>query len=435
MSVTKASLLQNVFTEADTPQELQRFLTSTLDINSVGEFVEYVVRDNYQEEWRNVVTGAFPLRAAVAAAEATEHAPAVLAVTAFTDISQRKLVAKMRLTYKVALGAEREEEDTKKKAREDQVAEDMEKPLDPDLKRQVAGLWTHDWQPIGSMKAAPKFSNRVVREFRALCVTNHTIEKAVTLLQAKQIVEPERLPVVPGSALVYEHTKPQTRQIHTLLEYFAALRLIMHTYAYAGGHRVESRIVPGTQVVFFPLGTAIEYHDTALHKTLEIAIPEHTKLRWVRYRDQRTRDEMAQFINEGMPGGEAILKALEKHKHLWDMEDKTVAADTSTSRQIVDGESHRSPSHQDHQPPKKAKGGGKAGGANELAGIKTSQRDSSKRLICGPFNGKRGCSKKEGQCPKRARHACNIIAPDGKVCEGRYGNPNHNAFSCPHAGR
>ena len=60
-----------------------------------------------------------------------------------------------------------------------------------------------------------------------------------------------------------------------------------------------------------PLGTAIEYHDTALHKTLEIAIPEHTKLRWVRCRDQRTRDEMAQFINEGMPGGEAIMKAVE----------------------------------------------------------------------------------------------------------------------------
>ena len=103
-----------------------------------------------------------------------------------------------------------------------------------------------------------------------------------------------------SSALVYEHTKPQTRQIHTLLEYFAALRLIMHTYAYGGGHRVESKLFPGTHVVF-PFGTALEYHDIALHKTLEIAIPEHARLRWVRYRDQRTRDEMAQLINEGMP--------------------------------------------------------------------------------------------------------------------------------------
>ena len=256
MALSKANALQNVFREAETPQELQDFLENTLDITSVGDFVEYVVRANYQEEWRNLVAGAFPVRPRVEAVEATEDAPATPAVNAFTDIDQRKLVAKMRNTYKVALGAEKEEEDTKKKAREDQVAEDMEKPLDPDLKRQVASLWTHDWQPISSMKAAPKFANRVIREFRALCVTNHTVEKAVTLLQAKRIVEPERLPVIPGltgsSALIYEHDKPQTRQIHTLLEYFAALRLIMHTYAYAGGHRVESKIRPGTHVVFFP---------------------------------------------------------------------------------------------------------------------------------------------------------------------------------------
>ena len=315
MAMAKVNALQNVFREAETPQELQDFLENTLGIMCVGDFVEYVVRANYQEEWRTIVTGAFPLRAKVEAVAAAQLAAATPEIIAFTDIDQRKLVAKMRNTYKVAIGAEKEEEEMKKKARDDQVAEDMEKPLDPDLKRQVASLWTHDWQPISSMKAAPKFANRVIREFRALCVTNHTVEKAVTLLQAKRIVEPERLPVIPGltgsSALIYEHDKPQTRQIHTLLEYFAALRLIMHTYAYAGGHRVESRIKPGTHVVFFPLGTAIEYHDTALHKTLEIAIPEHTKLRWVRYRDQRTRDEMAQLINEGMPGGEAILKALE----------------------------------------------------------------------------------------------------------------------------
>ena len=52
--------------------------------------------------------------------------PAVPAVLAFTDIDQRKLIAKMRATYKVALGAENDEEDTKKKAKADQVAEDME---------------------------------------------------------------------------------------------------------------------------------------------------------------------------------------------------------------------------------------------------------------------------------------------------------------------
>ena len=64
-----------------------------------------------------------------------------------------------------------------------------------------------------------------------------------------------------------------------------------------------------------------------------------------------------------------------------------------------------------------------------------SQKDSSGRQVCGAFNSKRGCTKKEASCPKRQRHTCNVIAPDGKVCEGRYDNPNHSAFSCPHLAR
>ena len=228
----------------------------------------------------------------------------------------------------------------------------------------------------------------------------------MTLLQAKRVVEPERLPVIPGSsALVYEHTKPQTRQISTLLEYFAALRLIMHTYAYGGGHSVESRLYPGTQVVFFPFGTALEYHDTALHKTLEIAIPEHAKMRWVRTRDQRTRDEMAQLINEGMPGGEAIVTAMEKYKHLWDMEDKTVAADTSTSLMMSDGERHRSPSRTPRaRTSRKGKGGDNATQAVSIRGNRQAQRDSNKRTICGQFNGRKGCTKTEGLPQKAKAH-------------------------------
>ena len=164
---------------------------------------------------------------------------------------------------------------------------------------------------------------------------------------------------------------------------------------------MESRLFPGTHVVFFPFGTALEYHDVALHKTLEIAIPEHAKLRWVRYRDQRTRDEMAQLINEGMPGGEAIVKAMEKHKHLWDMEDKTIAAETSTSLRIVDGDGRRSPSRTPRdRHARKGKGGGKAGDLPSLSGVRLGQRDSNKRQICGAYNSRRGCTKKEGVSPR-----------------------------------
>ena len=71
---------------------------------------------------------------------------------------------------------------------------------------------------------------------------------------------------------------------YTLLEYFAALRLIMGTYAYCGGHTVTSKR-SGNRVTFFTWGATLGYADTALHKTLEIAIPEHAKLAWIRKRD------------------------------------------------------------------------------------------------------------------------------------------------------
>ena len=116
----------------------------------------------------------------------------------------------------------------------------------------------------------------------------HTVEKAVTLLQTKRPSEPERLPV-PGTSsgtaqLVYEHTRPIARDVNTLLGYVSALRLICGTYAYCGSHVVDSKVSPGTPVIFFDYGTVLAYADDAMHKTLEIAIPEGAKLRWLRAR-------------------------------------------------------------------------------------------------------------------------------------------------------
>ena len=142
------------------------------------------------------------------------------------------------------------------------------------------------------MKPAPKLRNRVVREFQGACMSNHVVEKCVTSLQAKKPVEPDRLPVGPpgeGAALIYEKEKPQVRRVSTVLEYFAALRLLMGTYAYCGTDLVPSQAKPGTMVEYFPWEVAHGYADDALHKCLEVAIPEHAKLRWLRLRDERAR--------------------------------------------------------------------------------------------------------------------------------------------------
>ena len=251
--------LQAVFEKAGTPQDLQIYLTDTLKLASISDLVGYTEREHYEREWRELIVGVFPVvaaREARAAVPASEGVAAQLgepAVSGFTAAEQRLLVSRMRTTYRIAMGAEHDEEEEKKAAKQDAYQADMEKPLDPETRKRLRKQWQdlHAWQPVASMKAAPKLRNRVVREFLGKCVTNHTVEKCVTSLQAKRPVEPERLPIGPtnaDAALIYEREKPQTRTVATLLDYLSCLRLLMGTYAYCGSHWVDSKVEKGTKV-------------------------------------------------------------------------------------------------------------------------------------------------------------------------------------------
>ena len=143
-------------------------------------------------------------------------------------------------------------------------------------------------------------------------------------------------------------------------------------------------------------------------------------------RDEKTRATMAHLINEGYPGGEAIETAMVKHAHFWDMEDKTVAADTSSSlASIRDAEAMGSHDQapRGHKRPAETKGA-----KGNSAGMKFAQVDAKRVRICGAWNGKKGCRE---TCPRGQRHCCNIVAPDGKACEGRLGPRNHKGINCP----
>ena len=446
MALETVTTLQAVFEKADTPANLKHWLLEVLEIKRIADLVSYVQKSTYEKEWLDMVCGAFPVveaREARQATEATEGVaaqPARPAVEGLSEHKQRILVARMRQTYKIALGVEQAQEDDVKKAKEDTYQADMEQPLDPETRKRLRTSWSgiHPWNPVPSMKAGPKFRNRVVREFLGACVTNHPVEKAVSSLQVKRPMEPERLPIGPASAvatLIYEREKPQTRTVSTLLEYFSCLRLIMGTYAYCGTHQVESKVAPGTRVVFFPWENALGYADDSMNKVLEISIPEADKLRWIRKRDEKTRATMAHLINEGYPGGEAIEAAVAQHAHYWDMEDRTVAADTeSTLAALRDAEAAgsyvKAPRNQAPRGQKRQQPEGKGNPGRKE--VKLAREDSKRRKICGPWNGKKGCWE---PCRNREQHVCNVIAADGKACAGRFGKPGHNALQCPIAKR
>ena len=124
-----------VFEKAETPEVLQIYITRTLKVANVQEFIGYVIRRDYEAEWKGIVEGAFPLREAKAAGEGSE------AADAFTVKDQRIMISKIRTTYRIAMGAEEEDEGIKAKQRDDELTADLEKPLDQALKEQLVHNW------------------------------------------------------------------------------------------------------------------------------------------------------------------------------------------------------------------------------------------------------------------------------------------------------
>ena len=220
--------------------------------------------------------------------------------------------------------------------------------------------------------------------------------------------------------LIYERERPQTRTVNTVLEYIAALRLLMGVYAFCGTDMVQSRAALGSMVEFFGWEIALGYADNALHKVLEVAIAESQKLGWLRRRDERTRAKMAHYINEGMPGGEALQLAWNENLYFWDMEDRLTLVET---REEAPASRKRGRSRSKPRPAPSAQ---KA--PFNPHGARMSNNDNNRQPICGAYNSKQGC---KAPCRKGKRHVCSIIKPNGKVCEAK----DHSAWTCPHVAR
>ena len=121
---------------------------------------------------------------------------------------------------------------------------------------------------------------------------------------------------------------------------------------------------------------------------------------------------------------------MSKHAHYWDMEDRPVAADTSSTLASMQDAQAAGSYGQEPRGQKRAAHHMEADGKN-IGGKgqgKPVARDQHHNLICASFNGRKGC---KIPCPQGHRHTCNVMAPDGKACEGRYGHPNHSAAKCP----
>ena len=300
-----------LWTDAQVPDPMMRYLGLTCGLDSVSTFLDYVARKDSDAEWRDIVQDAFPV------------------TPEFTAEQRRLYVAKVRGAYRVALEMEGQQAANKTARAKDAAETDLEKAMSAEDVAKLKKAWDnlHTWSPTLYMKPHPPLRNRVWREFRGWTMTLHHVEKAVTIQDTKQPQETERTPIGgEGSGLYHESAKPAKRVIRTTLEYVAALRLLTGTYAFCGAHAVPSKVSPGHMTLMMTWEAALGYADTVTEKVIKVNLPEHAKLQWLRARDEQTRADMAQMVCEEWPAHEALDKAMEKQAHYWRMLDNLVAA-------------------------------------------------------------------------------------------------------------
>ena len=100
--------------EAEAPQALLDFILDSCSLSKVPDLLAYVIKGNYEQEWKDIIEGAFPLIQASAAT--AEQA----AVVGFTNAQRRTYIAKMRLSYSMAMKCETATEEAQVQANSQQ---------------------------------------------------------------------------------------------------------------------------------------------------------------------------------------------------------------------------------------------------------------------------------------------------------------------------
>ena len=135
--------------------------------------------------------------------------------------------------------------------------------------------------------------------------------------------------------------------------------------------------------------------------------PERVVVSWLLDRDRQTRSKARSLLVEGLPWGVALRAARESHcLVLWN-----VGLPGIPQRQL-DSSNHlrdRSPVSRSPRRQRDRRDNGKSKG-----------KDQKKDKFCVRFNGKRGCTKKEKDCPDHGKHVCS-----------RCGDWRHGAAHCP----
>ena len=198
-----------------------------------------------------------------------------------------------------------------------------------------------------------------------------------------------------------QHARAERRSIVNVFEYYWALRILMHTWAYVGNFKVKSTVNSEKEVIYAPLGDLLGYADECLRRCMVYA-PQNNQLEWPSDRDKATRGKAALLARKGAPMGEAITEATKELKVEWSLRGGlTLDAQPDEHRR---SRSRTPPRRRDDEPSSRTK---KPTFISTLPGG---------IAVCADY-GYGKCAKKEKDCPKKRKHICGLVNPaTGKAC-------------------
>ena len=374
--------LETCFKQASLPSEFLTAVRDVVGVVTLDDFVNYVTQSRYEDELVGLREAAGP---------------------AFKD--KPLILSRLRTAWRAGRKALDELE---QKQANKPYTEDVEDALPDESVREIDKLWrdTHGFVIDVHLSPSDSLVARLFREFRRCTPTFIPVEKVKTLLAAQRPPREQREKL--GRWTLAKDEEEDTR-VDSVVEYYWALRTLGYACSLAGHFDHDSKAKEGTKVRFSVFEANLNYADISLRQTLTVGVPSHRQVMWLRSRDQATRGRMIVLMRQGWPQTEALAAARSEFQVLW----SSAGLDESDSRKRSQSGGGGGGS-----------GGGGGGGGDAPETPPKRQRTATTlpggRSICKAYNDDRGCSRNEGQCPRKQAHVCDKITSAGKVCGGRH---------------
>lgn len=270
--------------------------------------------------------------------------------------------------------------------------EDLDEALPASTMQQLNADWGKRYSVTfdAVLEPSEQLRSRVYREFKRQTMTVIDAKKIRSVLSMSQPRPTDHIALPGGLQLQLE--KEVSVSLRNVTDYYFALRLLCHAWAWAGNYLVSYQ---GEDVLMMDLSNALHYADTSLRDCMEYG---SGSLTWYQRNDQLTRAKMATYVRRGYPAQTALVEALRQSHLEW----RSPAIQPLV--EPVESKALKRPT--EPEPIERRVRGVKSDNFKTVSQIKGGAR------LCKPYNDGRGCRDKSCQ----ALHACDVRMESGQAC-------------------